>query len=104
MAVAIAYNNRCYAYMQLGELRKALDDCNGVAQIRQPARRHIANSGNWSDGSACKKNAPGTRTTSRARGIGSSARIFALRTIFCENCSPFSDRVFNQASPNNVTR
>jgi tetratricopeptide (TPR) repeat protein len=25
--VAVAYNNRCYAYMQLGELRKALDDC-----------------------------------------------------------------------------
>jgi hypothetical protein len=25
--VAIAYNNRCYAYMQLGELRKALGDC-----------------------------------------------------------------------------
>jgi tetratricopeptide (TPR) repeat protein len=25
--VAIAYNNRCYAYMQLGELRNALDDC-----------------------------------------------------------------------------
>lgn len=26
--VAVAYNNRCYAYMQLGELKKALDDCN----------------------------------------------------------------------------
>lgn len=25
--VAVAYNNRCYAYMQLGELNKALDDC-----------------------------------------------------------------------------
>jgi tetratricopeptide (TPR) repeat protein len=25
--VAVAYNNRCYAYMQLGEMRKALDDC-----------------------------------------------------------------------------
>jgi len=25
--IAIAYNNRCYAYMQIGELRKALDDC-----------------------------------------------------------------------------
>ncbi|HLW90388.1 MAG TPA: tetratricopeptide repeat protein, partial [Roseiarcus sp.] len=25
--VAVAYNNRCYAYMQLGELKKALDDC-----------------------------------------------------------------------------
>jgi tetratricopeptide (TPR) repeat protein len=25
--VAIAYNNRCYAYMELGELRNALDDC-----------------------------------------------------------------------------
>ena len=25
--VAVAYNNRCYAYMQLGELQKALDDC-----------------------------------------------------------------------------
>ncbi|MGX7873801.1 tetratricopeptide repeat protein [Mesorhizobium sp. ORM6] len=25
--VAAAYNNRCYAYMQIGELRKALDDC-----------------------------------------------------------------------------
>ncbi|HVY19413.1 MAG TPA: hypothetical protein VHA70_04940 [Bauldia sp.] len=25
--VAVGYNNRCYAYMQLGELRKALDDC-----------------------------------------------------------------------------
>jgi hypothetical protein len=25
--VAVAYNNRCYAYMQTGELRKALDDC-----------------------------------------------------------------------------
>jgi tetratricopeptide (TPR) repeat protein len=25
--LATVYNNRCYAYMQLGELRKALDDC-----------------------------------------------------------------------------
>ena len=25
--VAVSYNNRCYAYMQLGELSKALDDC-----------------------------------------------------------------------------
>jgi tetratricopeptide (TPR) repeat protein len=26
--LAIAYNNRCFAYMKLGELKKALDDCN----------------------------------------------------------------------------
>jgi tetratricopeptide (TPR) repeat protein len=26
--VAIGFNNRCYAYMELGELKKALDDCN----------------------------------------------------------------------------
>jgi tetratricopeptide (TPR) repeat protein len=26
--VAVGYNNRCFAYMQLGELKKALDDCN----------------------------------------------------------------------------
>jgi tetratricopeptide (TPR) repeat protein len=25
--MAVSYNNRCYAYMQLGDLRKALDDC-----------------------------------------------------------------------------
>lgn len=25
--LAVNYNNRCYAYMQLGELQKALDDC-----------------------------------------------------------------------------
>jgi tetratricopeptide (TPR) repeat protein len=25
--MAVAYNNRCYAYMELGELNKALDDC-----------------------------------------------------------------------------
>jgi tetratricopeptide (TPR) repeat protein len=25
--VAVSYNNRCYAYMQLGELKQALDDC-----------------------------------------------------------------------------
>jgi tetratricopeptide (TPR) repeat protein len=25
--VAVSYNNRCYAYMQLGELQEALDDC-----------------------------------------------------------------------------
>lgn len=25
--LAVAYNNRCYAYMQLGQLQKALDDC-----------------------------------------------------------------------------
>jgi len=25
--VAVGYNNRCYAYMELGDLRKALDDC-----------------------------------------------------------------------------
>jgi tetratricopeptide (TPR) repeat protein len=25
--VAVAYNNRCYAYMQLGRLEKALNDC-----------------------------------------------------------------------------
>lgn len=25
--MAVSYNNRCYAYMQLGELQKALDDC-----------------------------------------------------------------------------
>lgn len=24
----VSYNNRCYAYMKLGELQKALDDCN----------------------------------------------------------------------------
>jgi membrane associated rhomboid family serine protease/tetratricopeptide (TPR) repeat protein len=26
--LAVAYNNRCYAYMQLGLLKQALDDCN----------------------------------------------------------------------------
>jgi tetratricopeptide (TPR) repeat protein len=26
--LAVAYNNRCFAYMKLGELTKALDDCN----------------------------------------------------------------------------
>ena len=26
-SVAVAYNNRCYAYMELGELKKALSDC-----------------------------------------------------------------------------
>jgi tetratricopeptide (TPR) repeat protein len=26
--LAVSYNNRCYAYMELGELQKALDDCN----------------------------------------------------------------------------
>ncbi len=26
--LAISYNNRCYSYMKLGELQKALDDCN----------------------------------------------------------------------------
>ena len=25
--MAVGYNNRCYAYMQLGDLKKALDDC-----------------------------------------------------------------------------
>jgi tetratricopeptide (TPR) repeat protein len=25
--LAVVYNNRCYAYMKLGELRRALDDC-----------------------------------------------------------------------------
>jgi tetratricopeptide (TPR) repeat protein len=25
--LAVSYNNRCYAYMELGELQKALDDC-----------------------------------------------------------------------------
>ncbi|WP_235777040.1 tetratricopeptide repeat protein [Rhizobium mesoamericanum] len=25
--VAVAFNNRCYAYMELGDLKKALDDC-----------------------------------------------------------------------------
>jgi hypothetical protein len=25
--MAVGYNNRCYAYMELGELQKALDDC-----------------------------------------------------------------------------
>jgi tetratricopeptide (TPR) repeat protein len=30
--VAVGYNNRCYAYMELGELRKALDDCNASLQ------------------------------------------------------------------------
>ena len=25
--LSIGYNNRCYAYMQLGEYQKALDDC-----------------------------------------------------------------------------
>ena len=25
--IAVSYNNRCYAYMQLGELKAALDDC-----------------------------------------------------------------------------
>jgi tetratricopeptide (TPR) repeat protein len=26
-SIAVSYNNRCYAYMQLGELKEALDDC-----------------------------------------------------------------------------
>jgi tetratricopeptide (TPR) repeat protein len=26
-SVAVGYNNRCYAYMELGELKRALDDC-----------------------------------------------------------------------------
>lgn len=26
-SVAVAYNNRCYAYMKLGDLKRALDDC-----------------------------------------------------------------------------
>jgi tetratricopeptide (TPR) repeat protein len=30
--VAVAYNNRCYAYMQLGEKKKALDDCTRSLQ------------------------------------------------------------------------
>lgn len=30
--VAVAYNNRCYAYMELGDDRKALDDCNASLQ------------------------------------------------------------------------
>jgi hypothetical protein len=25
--IAVSYNNRCYAYMQLGELKEALNDC-----------------------------------------------------------------------------
>jgi hypothetical protein len=25
--LAVNYNNRCYAYMELGDLTKALDDC-----------------------------------------------------------------------------
>ena len=25
--ITVSYNNRCYAYMQLGDLRKAIDDC-----------------------------------------------------------------------------
>jgi hypothetical protein len=25
--MAVAYNNRCYAFMQLGQLKEALDDC-----------------------------------------------------------------------------
>jgi hypothetical protein len=25
--IAVSYNNRCYAYMQLGDLKKALEDC-----------------------------------------------------------------------------
>jgi hypothetical protein len=25
--MAVAYNNRCYAYMQLGALKQALEDC-----------------------------------------------------------------------------
>jgi hypothetical protein len=31
--VAVAYNNRCYAYMQLGVLKKALDDCTHSLQF-----------------------------------------------------------------------
>lgn len=31
-SVAVAYNNRCYAYMELGDLQKALDDCNQSLQ------------------------------------------------------------------------
>jgi tetratricopeptide (TPR) repeat protein len=28
MDIAVSYNNRCYNYMQLGELKKALEDCS----------------------------------------------------------------------------
>jgi len=30
--VAVAYNNRCYAYMHVGDLKKALDDCTRSLQ------------------------------------------------------------------------
>jgi hypothetical protein len=31
--LAIAYNNRCYAYMKAGKLRAALDDCNKAVKF-----------------------------------------------------------------------
>lgn len=30
--IAVAYNNRCFAYMELGDNQKALDDCNASLQ------------------------------------------------------------------------
>jgi tetratricopeptide (TPR) repeat protein len=61
--VALAYNNRCYAYMQLGDLKKALDDCTHPLQFgsipdaflkQQELVRRLA--------------APGQSETSRPRG------------------------------------
>ncbi|ANM11763.1 MULTISPECIES: hypothetical protein [unclassified Rhizobium] len=35
--VAVAFNNRCYAYMELGDYKKALDDCtNSLANGNIP--------------------------------------------------------------------
>jgi tetratricopeptide (TPR) repeat protein len=44
--IADAYNNRCYAYQRLGELQKALDDCNaslrhGDLQLAAMKRQQI---------------------------------------------------------------
>ncbi|MGC1520086.1 MAG: DUF4034 domain-containing protein [Steroidobacteraceae bacterium] len=33
--LAVSYNNRCYAYMKLGELQKALNDCTASLQYGQ---------------------------------------------------------------------
>jgi len=41
--IAVAYNNRCYAYMELGELQKALDDCTNsmrYGSIPDAYRKH----------------------------------------------------------------
>jgi hypothetical protein len=70
--MAVGYNNRCYAYMQLGELKEALDDCTASlkygsipdAYRKQQELTRRLNVQRWGDNSPSTDVQPAARSVS----------------------------------------